>query len=164
MTEWDRDFYLIGTPSDDSQVLGRIRNIHRRQIVLFILEHEVCTFGEILVHINKAPSTLSWHLKRLSDAGIISVIHKQKCQLYRIVNSKLVSYVLSKYGQSLRQNCWSMLSSRGEWQRNINGCKNQGNEGFNAVRYSRSLLRITSQFLKRQRPRIRPFSFRIQNI
>ena len=98
-------FYLIGTPADDSQVLGHIRNIPRRQIVLFILEHEVYTFGEILVHINKALSTLSWHLKRLSDAGIISVIYRQKCQLYRIVNSKLVSYVLSKYGQSLRQNC-----------------------------------------------------------
>jgi hypothetical protein len=34
-------FYLIGIPADDSQVLGHIRNIHRRQIVLFILEHEV---------------------------------------------------------------------------------------------------------------------------
>ena len=93
-------FYLIGTPADDSQVLGHVRNIHRRQIVLFILEHEVCTFGEMLVYI-----TLSWHLKRLCDAGIISVIYRQKCQLYRIANSKLVSYVLSKYGQSLRQNC-----------------------------------------------------------
>ncbi len=61
-------FYPIGTPADDSQVLGQIRNIPRRRIVLFILEHEVCTFGEILAHINKAPSTLSWHLKRLADA------------------------------------------------------------------------------------------------
>ncbi len=32
-------FYLTGTPADDSQVLGHIRNIPRRQIVLFILEH-----------------------------------------------------------------------------------------------------------------------------
>jgi len=40
-------FYLIGIPADHSQVLGYIRNIHRRQIVLFILENEVCTFGEV---------------------------------------------------------------------------------------------------------------------
>jgi predicted transcriptional regulator len=98
-------FYIIGTPTHDSPVLGHIRRTPQRQIVIFILENEVCSFGEILVHINKVPSTLSWHLKKLSDAGIISVIHRQKCHLYRIVNSKLVSYVLSKYGQSLGQNC-----------------------------------------------------------
>jgi predicted transcriptional regulator len=69
-------FYHIGTPADDSQVLGHIRNIHRKQIVGFILEHEVCTFGEILIHINKAPSTLSWHLKRLSEMH-----HKQLAKL-----------------------------------------------------------------------------------
>src|SRR5215831_3442989 len=59
--------------------------------VLFILENDLCTFDKILKDIKKAPSTLSWHLKRLSQAEIISVIYGQELQLYRVVNRKLVS-------------------------------------------------------------------------
>jgi DNA-binding transcriptional ArsR family regulator len=67
---------------------------------VFILEHDLCSFSEILEHIRKAPSTLSWHLKRLSDAGIISVIYGQEFQHYKVLNNKLTIEVLHKYTES----------------------------------------------------------------
>ncbi len=67
-----------------------------------ILEHDLCTFGEIVEHIKKAPSTSSWHLKRLSDGGIISITYGQEYQLYSIVNNNLVKAVLYKYEESFR--------------------------------------------------------------
>jgi predicted transcriptional regulator len=86
-------YYPNNIPADESNILEHIRNQVARQIVLFILENDLCTFDKILKNIKKAPSTLSWHLKRLSQAEIISVIYGQ---LYRVVNRKLVSSLFAK--------------------------------------------------------------------
>ena len=83
-------YYPNNILADESNILEHMRNQVARQIVLFILENDLCTFDKIL-NIKKAPSTLSWHLKRLSQAEIISVIYGQELQLYRVVNRKLVS-------------------------------------------------------------------------
>ena len=84
-------YYPNNIPADESNILEHIRNQVARQIVLFILENDLCTFDKILKNIKKASSTLSWYLKRLSQAEIISVIYGQELQLYRVVNRKLVS-------------------------------------------------------------------------
>src|SRR5437764_14524825 len=86
--------------TDELHILGCARNKVSIQIVVFILEHDLCSFGEILEHIRKAPSTLSWHLKRLSDAGIISVIYGQEFQLYKVLNNKPTIELLHKYRES----------------------------------------------------------------
>ncbi|HET7147648.1 MAG TPA: ArsR family transcriptional regulator [Candidatus Nitrosopolaris sp.] len=93
-------YYPLHISTDESHILGSVRNSVARQIVYFILGHDLCTFGEIVEHIKKAPSTVSWHLKRLSEAGIISISYGQEYQLYNIVNSNLVKDVLYKYDES----------------------------------------------------------------
>jgi predicted transcriptional regulator len=95
-------YFPIGIPADETQILGYIRNDVARQIVYFILEHDLCTFREILEHTKKAPSTASWHLKRLSEAGLIMITYGQEYQLYKVVNRKLVKEVLSKYEETFR--------------------------------------------------------------
>jgi predicted transcriptional regulator len=96
-------YYPIDILEDESHILAATRNKVSRQIVTFILEHELCTFNEILEHTKKAPSTLSWHLKRLSRAAIISVTYGHEYQLYQVLNSKFVEGILSKYRESLRE-------------------------------------------------------------
>jgi predicted transcriptional regulator len=95
-------YYPIDIPADESHILEYIRNKVARQIVLFILENDLCTFSEILRNIKKAPSTLSWHLKRLCESGIVSVNHGHEVQLYKVVNGKLLSDVVYKYRESFR--------------------------------------------------------------
>jgi predicted transcriptional regulator len=90
-----KGYFPIDFPADESHILEHIRNQVARQIVIFILENDLCTFDSILKNIKKAPSTLSWHLKRLSEAKIISVIYGQKLQLYRVINAKLVAGMFS---------------------------------------------------------------------
>jgi len=92
-------YYPIDILANESNIIGFIRNNVSRQIVTFILEHELCTFGEILEHIKRAPSTLSWHLKRLSKAAIISITYGKEYQLYQVLNSKFVQEILYKYGE-----------------------------------------------------------------
>jgi predicted transcriptional regulator len=96
-------YYSIDILANESHILGFIRNNVSRQIVTFILEHELCTFNEILGHTKKAPSTLSWHLKRLSNAAIISVTSGKKYQLYQVLDSKFVEEILYKYGESFKE-------------------------------------------------------------
>jgi predicted transcriptional regulator len=95
-------YYPLNISVEESHILGYVRNDVSRQIVFFILGHDLCTFGEIVEHIEKAPSTASWHLKRLSEAGIISINYGTEYQLYSIVNNSLVEKVLCKYKETFR--------------------------------------------------------------
>ena len=97
-------YFPLNILSSESSILGHIRNKSSRQIVLFMLEHKSCTFSDILKHIKKAPSTLSWYLKMLSEAGIIAIGRTYKHNAYRIVNRELVSYVLTRYRESFETN------------------------------------------------------------
>src|ERR671926_1633634 len=75
-------YYPNNIPIEEASIIGNIRNNAARQIILFILEHDSCTFNEIIEYTKKAPSTISWHLKRLRDSGIISVLYNtSRCQL-----------------------------------------------------------------------------------
>jgi predicted transcriptional regulator len=92
-------YYLVNVSEKESAILKFIRHEPIRQIVLFILERDMSTFNEIVNHTGKAPSTVSSHLKRLKEAGIISVRYGEY-QIYRLVERDLVAEVLSKYKAS----------------------------------------------------------------
>jgi len=87
-------YYSIDLLANESHILGFIRNNVSRQIITFILQHKLCTFNEILEQTKKAPSTLSWHLKRLSRATIISVTYGKEHQLYQVLNNKFVQFII----------------------------------------------------------------------
>jgi predicted transcriptional regulator len=95
-------YYPNNIPIEETDIIGHIRNNASRQIILFILDHDSCTFNEIIEYTKKAPSTISWHLKRLRYSGIISVIYNAgRCQrLYKVRDYQLITNVLSKYKES----------------------------------------------------------------
>jgi DNA-binding transcriptional ArsR family regulator len=92
-------YYPLSIPDNESSILKFVRHEPVRQIVHFILENDMCTFNEIVNHIQKAPSTVSSHLKRLREANIISVRYGEY-QLYKLTDKELVAEVLSKYKAS----------------------------------------------------------------
>src|ERR687884_1874261 len=96
-------YYPNNIPAEETDIIGHIRNNAARQIILFILEHDSCTFNEIIKYTKKAPSTISWHLKRLKDAGIISILYKNtnhRQRLYKIRDFESITSILSKYKES----------------------------------------------------------------
>ena len=92
-------YYPLSIPDNESSILKFVRHEPVRQIVHFILESDMCTFSEIVNHVQKAPSTVSSHLKRLREANIISVRYGEY-QLYKLSDKELVAEVLSKYKAS----------------------------------------------------------------
>jgi DNA-binding transcriptional ArsR family regulator len=94
-------YYPISVSDKESAILKFVRHEPIRQILLFILEHGMCTFNEIVDHTGKAPSTVSSHLKRLREAGIVLVRHGEYHQIYRVIEKDLIAEVLSKYTPSI---------------------------------------------------------------
>ena len=93
-------YYIVNIPKEESDIIGCFRNKVTRKMAIFILQHDSCIFNEIVDHMNKAPSTVSWYLKRLRDAGIISIIPGEKHQLYRVVDGEAIANILYKYQES----------------------------------------------------------------
>jgi predicted transcriptional regulator len=92
-------YYPNNVSIEETNIIGCIRQDATRQIISFILENDLCTFDEIVEHTKKAPSTISWHLKRLKEAGIISIQHGYH-HLYHVADREMVAEVLRKYKQS----------------------------------------------------------------
>ena len=92
-------YYPVNISDGESAILKFVRHDPVRQIVLYILDHDLCTFNEIVSHTKKAPSTVSSHLKRLKEAGIVSIRYGEY-QLYRLAEKDQVAEVLSKYRSS----------------------------------------------------------------
>ena len=93
-------YYTVDIPEEEAKIIGYVRNSVNRTIIKYILDNEFCTFNEIRDHIKKAPSTMSWHLKRINDAGIILIIQGMHCNLYRIFDTEMVEKILHKYKDS----------------------------------------------------------------
>ena len=92
-------YYSPRISEKESFVLKHVRHGATREMLLFIFENEHCTFNEIVEHTEKAPSTISSHLKRLKMDGIINVRYGDY-HLYRIADKELFSEVFSKFKPS----------------------------------------------------------------
>jgi predicted transcriptional regulator len=93
-------YYPLSVSDKESAILKVVRHEPVRKVVLFILEHRMCTFNEIVDHVERSPSTVSLHLKRLREAGFVSIRLGEKNQLYYLVQEDLVAEVISKYKES----------------------------------------------------------------
>jgi DNA-binding transcriptional ArsR family regulator len=83
-------------------ILGHIRREQARKIVAFcLISKKGATFHEIVEHIDKASSTVSVHITRLKDAGILSEKHEGNQVLYKVTDDDQITNVLSKYKTSL---------------------------------------------------------------
>ena len=92
-------YFPVSVSDSEAAILKFVRHKPVRQIVLFILDHGLCTFNEIVDDTKKAPSTVSSHLKRLKESGIVSIRYG-KYRLYSLAEKDLVAEVLSKYRAS----------------------------------------------------------------
>jgi predicted transcriptional regulator len=64
-------YYPASTTTEEAIILGYLKIKTTKEIITKLLEQKYCTFNELVDHINKAPSTTSWNLKRLLDAEVI---------------------------------------------------------------------------------------------
>lgn len=83
-----RYYYLLNISVKESRIIDFIRRPTDRKIVLFLLQHNFRKFMDIQRKVKKAFSTVSWHLSRLKQAGIVSISNHG----YRLKNRTIVKH------------------------------------------------------------------------
>lgn len=84
----------------EKDVLAVLRQAVPRQVVAHLLLAPGMSHGEILAHFQISASTLSFHLKKLLTAGILSVQKDGRENRYSVLEPELASRVLITYKES----------------------------------------------------------------
>lgn len=87
-------YYPSSIPTEETIILGFLKIKTIKELILKLLEKKSCTFNELVLHINKAPSTTSWNIKRLLDSGVVIRKRGTDCSEYSLKNPKEVEKLL----------------------------------------------------------------------
>ena len=88
-------YYPLNTTVKEARLIEYVRRPTARKILLYLLNHDECTFNDIVRHTKKVRSTISWHLSWLQKEMIISV-RKDVHQTYRLRNKDIVALLINK--------------------------------------------------------------------
>ncbi|MEM4285446.1 MAG: winged helix-turn-helix transcriptional regulator [Candidatus Nitrosocaldus sp.] len=103
MIRIDRDggmtrYYASDVEQDEANILGMLRIPTARRIISYMLENDgSSTLDELAFMLGKAQSTIFWHMKRLSEKGLVDK-HDSK---YVLRNKNLIMNVLNRYKEQL---------------------------------------------------------------
>jgi DNA-binding transcriptional ArsR family regulator len=84
----------------DKDILAVLRQKVPRQIAAHLLLVPASSHGTILEKFALAPSTLSFHIKKLVNSGIVSQVKAGRENLYSVVEPELVAKVLIQHRES----------------------------------------------------------------
>jgi predicted transcriptional regulator len=93
-------FYPTNMREHDRVMLGKLRQKTTRQIVLFILSNKSISFNDIVEHVECAPSTVSWHLKKLREVDLVQTKQVNGHLFYTINQKDEVVSLLNTYRAS----------------------------------------------------------------
>jgi predicted transcriptional regulator len=94
-------YYPASISNEEAIILGYLKIKTTKEIITKLLEKKCCTFNELVAHINKAPSTTSWNLKRLLDAEVIIRRRGYEFSEYLLKNPVEVENLVKKTNVSL---------------------------------------------------------------
>ena len=70
-----RFFSKDGLSEQEKRVMLFLRQYQIREIIIYLLQNPGSKLGEVAKKIHISNSTMIWHLKKLSDAGLLIVTH-----------------------------------------------------------------------------------------
>ncbi|OYT62576.1 transcriptional regulator [Thermoplasmatales archaeon ex4484_30] len=83
--------------AQDKRAISLLRQKTPRGIVLFLLLHPKALHKEICDELKKSPSTISFHLKKLIDAGIVDATSIGRGTAYEVKNAEKIVDILITY-------------------------------------------------------------------
>jgi predicted transcriptional regulator len=98
--EYLRYYANIQITDEERRILEMLLQKSIRHILLFLLENNNCNHDHLVKNLDIAPSTISWHLKKLIDANIVNKEVEGRRSFYSTNNPELVKKVLIKYKES----------------------------------------------------------------
>ena len=98
-TGFYKNYFHVGE-SDQTDVMSILNLESPRRILLYVAKNEPCSHMDIAKGIGLSSSTVSWHMKKLVDKGIIQLRYDGKFSIYLIKNKSELLPLLSKFKSS----------------------------------------------------------------
>ena len=95
-------YFPASTPSEETLILNYLKIKATKSIIMMLIDTEDdVSFNEIVKHINKAPSTTSWNLKRLVDSNVVGRKRGKEVSLFCLNNKGLVKNLVGQNNKTL---------------------------------------------------------------
>jgi predicted transcriptional regulator len=85
---------------EEKRILELLYQKNVRRILLHILENESCNHDGLVKNLDISPSTISWHLNKIIDAGVVDKVVDRRTSIYTVRDPDLVMKVLIQYRES----------------------------------------------------------------
>lgn len=92
-----KHYFVRDVSVPDREILSIIQLRTPRRIIVFLLLHPGASFKEVLAEFRFTKGALSFHLKKLTQAGIITSVRREKELCYRVKDDLRISQVLVTY-------------------------------------------------------------------
>lgn len=103
-------YFQVGLFEQNQKEILKILNQETaREIIMIILEKTNPTQSEISKHVGISQASISWHLKRIEETGLIKSSQDGKSKRYKMnVPSQQIVSIMKNY----HPNLWNKLSDR----------------------------------------------------
>lgn len=92
-----RYFVVSDVSITERRVLSVLRQETPRRIVIYLLQHPGATSDELLSQFSFSRSALSFHMKRLTAAGLVRAERTGRASSYSIIDPDMVARVIITY-------------------------------------------------------------------
>lgn len=94
-----KNFYHVGIESKE-EIMSILNLDSPRKIILYLLQNEPSNHLEIAKGVGLSSATISWHMKKLTQIGLISLKYDGKYSIYSLKNRDGLIPLLRQYKSS----------------------------------------------------------------
>jgi predicted transcriptional regulator len=87
-------YYPYGVSTETAVAVGYLRTVVTRQILMLLYNTRISSFSQIIAHIDKSPSTTSWHLKKLVESGLVVRNKRERNLEFSLKNPKSIKRLI----------------------------------------------------------------------
>jgi predicted transcriptional regulator len=103
-----RHYYAVEVLEAEHNILAFLRQETARDILIYLMEHPHSTQSDIVNFKGFSAPTISWHMSRLEQAGLVRSIKEGRTILYALVDIQNMAVAIKTYHSSI----WDELLSR----------------------------------------------------
>jgi predicted transcriptional regulator len=93
-------YYPRGIDREAKKLLALLRLKSVRRILLYLLTHPRAHHRDIANYLERSPSTITWHMKRLAEQGVIRVEQRGGDRVYTVLREDELRRTLVSHRES----------------------------------------------------------------
>jgi len=108
-------FFVSSVNAEERKLIGILREAKIKEIIKIIQNKNSINYEYLSEELNITKSTVSWHIRRLENEGILKIENNQCGRTYFLKDSSMIDNVLSKYEKSFSEKMLNNFMSMWEF-------------------------------------------------